>query len=39
MGADDWALAAELINIFKLIKKCTKLLEGRLDEHSEDGIA
>jgi hypothetical protein len=39
MGADDWALAAELVDILEPIKECTKLLEGRPDEHSEDGIA
>jgi hypothetical protein len=39
IGADDWALAAELINILKLIKECTKLLEGRPDKHSKNGIA
>jgi hypothetical protein len=39
MKADNWALAVELVKVLEPIKECTKILEGRPDENSANGIS
>jgi hypothetical protein len=39
MKADNWALAVELVEVLKPIKECTKIMEGRPNKNSANGIA
>ena len=39
LGADDWAIVNEILDMLKPIKHLTKRMEGRPSEHTAYGIA